>query len=310
MVAGGRDARPRTVLSISRGGKIVASVVLAGGAAGVGLCCVPPRPPVEPTPPVVIVDAAPEAGVDAAPDAEPVGDCRYREPRAGRAPRRQGRIVGGQAAEEGAWPYAVSLNAGSSHYCGGTVLPGGEWVLTAAHCMVQPGDIARVGNVDRRLAERVAVVESRIHADYDANTFAWDIAVVRLEHAVGAEPVRLAQEVLPPTGGDDAIAIGWGRLSEGGQLTNRLQEVAVPLVPLTACPYAGLSATQLCADTGGRGSCQGDSGGALLQLQPEGYVQVGVVSFGRGCARPDSPGVYTRVAHPEMSAWVRACARG
>ncbi len=276
----------------------------------------PPAPPVGPEPPppapTVVVDASPpDSGGDGATDGAepgPVERCVYRAPRAARsALRRQGRIVGGRPADEGEWPFAVSLNAGLSHYCGGSVLPGGEWVLTAAHCQPRVGDIARVGSVDRRDADRIRVVESRIHAGYDGDTFEWDVAVARLERAADVPPVRLASEALPPP--SPAIAIGWGRLSEGGSLTNRLQEVNVPTVALSDCPYASIDERQVCADTGGRGSCQGDSGGALLQLQPEGHVQIGIVSFGRGCARPDSPGVYTNVAHPEVQAWIRACAR-
>ena len=97
---------------------------------------------------------------------------------------------------------------------------------------------------------------------------------------------------------------GWGTLVEGGSTSKVLRAVRVQTMTVQECkkPYPWVSEKQLCAGIyrrGGKDSCQGDSGGPLWWTDEEtkkAYL-VGVVSNGRGCARPEFPGVYTRVSH-------------
>ena len=57
-----------------------------------------------------------------------------------------------------------------------------------------------------------------------------------------------------------------------------------------------ISSSMICAGDPGKDSCQGDSGGPLSVLGlDDRYSQIGVVSFGHGCADPSHPGVYARV---------------
>ena len=59
--------------------------------------------------------------------------------------------------------------------------------------------------------------------------------------------------------------------------------------------------SEMCAETLGGDSCQGDSGGPLFGTLADGRrVQVGIVSYGLGCAVPEFPGVYGEVNNPSI----------
>ncbi|GBP14593.1 Trypsin-1 [Eumeta japonica] len=99
-----------------------------------------------------------------------------------------------------------------------------------------------------------------------------------------------------------AVVTGWGLTQEGGQTSDTLQEVYVPVLSNEDCnrEYSGrITDNMLCAGVpeGGRDACQGDSRGPLHVFDNETsvYQEIGVVSWGYGCGRPRLPGVYARV---------------
>jgi secreted trypsin-like serine protease len=302
--------KPPPVLTLSRGGKVVASVSLA---ALVGMCCTQlpgptePEPPISPEPvPTVVVDAGREEGTTVAPcDFVPAAE------RGGKPPTRIVQGVPAPSTGERAFPFAVALaDPLKRQYCGGSVYRD-RWVLTAAHCRVEAGDYALVGDTYLGKARAVRVVEALFHPRYDDSTNDYDFSILRLESSAGVESVSLASGRLS----NDATAVGWGRTTEGGQSTSHLLQVDVPLWDDRQCAlrYPYLTSRMLCA--GGRGtgdSCQGDSGGPLVvwnaMALPPRWEQIGVTSFGRGCDREGWPGVYAYL--PAVAQQVDNCTVG
>jgi len=211
---------------------------------------------------------------------------------------RKPRIVGGQPAALGAYPWVCSLQTSSGwHYCGGSLIAA-DVVLTAAHCQVSVLDTAVCGRTDLTMRTGVerAIVDVRNHADWHYVASGSDVALLRLESSADIDPIALG-EAAPGA----AQALGWGATAEGAATVKLLRAGDVTL---TSCAAYGadIDRTMICASAPGVDSCQGDSGGPLTQ----GGALIGLTSWGAGCARPDLPGVYTSVS--AVREWIEVCA--
>jgi secreted trypsin-like serine protease len=193
-----------------------------------------------------------------------------------------------------------------------------RWVLTAAHCQVEPGDVVIVGRHDLTSSDGVEIVVDLVvdHAEFNHSTQDNDVALLHLAVAATTVPVlELGGSDLAIPGAPVTV-VGWGALLQGGATSETLHQVEVEVVDQVECleSYAGLTPNMICAGTpgGGRDSCQGDSGGPLVvETLVEGNPKpwhVGIVSFGIGCALPNFPGVYTRTSR--YHDWIETCAVG
>jgi len=268
--------------------------------------------PGDPTPSPVYVQPAIAVEPDETPTAQPT-----------RVPR-QLLIVGGEDAAVGELPWQVLVLPGP-YMCGGSLITA-EWVVTAAHCVVDDFDNpmppsaiqVRAGEYNRSqndgTEQQRGVSTVIVHPSYNSPPNDNDIALLRL-----ASPVTFGPSVAPiplvsspehdplVVPGVMSLVSGWGATSEGGSTATILQKVRVPIVSNATCNAAyggGITASMLCAGfaEGGKDSCQGDSGGPLVVPEGNGWRLAGVVSFGTGCARPNLYGVYARVS--SFTSWI------
>jgi secreted trypsin-like serine protease len=233
------------------------------------------------------------------------------------APRPDPRIIGGEPADFGEYPFMVALlfepTAGTDfqkQYCGGSLIAS-RWVLTAAHCadfLESPEEVAVAiarTDLDSTQGVRIAVRSIHVHPDWDPSIISPDVALLELARPVnGVTPIQLTSigQDSFEAAGTLLTVIGWGNTSATGQASfpDELREVVVPVVDDTTCDevYHGFVTvdTQLCAGEKGLDSCGGDSGGPLFATTSGGTeIQVGIVSYGIGCAKNRFPGVYTEV---------------
>lgn len=228
----------------------------------------------------------------------------------------EGRIVGGRVARIEEFPWQLSLRVLVSHVCGAAILSATR-ALTAAHCFrenIHLNAYSVLAGSSTRIPERGAVIRRIgrfiVHPHYVPNINTNDIAVLWLAAPLpGGNPairtIQIPVQGTSPPYNTLAFISGYGRVREGGEMSPVLLYTRKPIITNQQCNAIlgreRISPDMFCAGFPGGGfdACQGDSGGPLIAA---GRL-TGVVSWGNGCARPNSPGVYARVSH--FTRWIQ-----
>ncbi|XP_039881481.1 hepatocyte growth factor [Simochromis diagramma] len=226
------------------------------------------------------------------------------------------RIVGGSpmSISEGSW--MVSIQKGSMHWCGGSLIRD-EWVLTDRECFsscvpnlseyrvwLGVSDI-REGAPDWSKRQEVSIAHVICGPEGSS------LALLRLSKpALPADNVHTIQ--LPVAGcsipeGTICKMYGWGE-TKGTGYEDMLKAVELPIVRNNRCRemHRGnlhITTNKICA--GGKrneGVCERDYGGPLVCQ--DGYIRVivGVSVHGRGCARANQPSIFINV--PFYTQWI------
>jgi len=246
--------------------------------------------------------------------------------------KRKTKIVGGKQTEVNEYPWQVGIvNKGqTSVFCGASLISD-RWILSAAHCfhdessatiqvLLGEHDYSSVAESDMLKRNIEKIVD---HPNYDKQTSNYDFSLMKLAEPIDFSSYPHIRPICLPENDDSdysnfvSTVTGWGTTSLGGSTSSKLLEVDVNVLSNSECqnnyayPSSWITDQMLCAivEGGGKDACQGDSGGPLVSagagngvVAGQNYEQIGVVSWGSGCAGADSPGVYSRVT--EQLGWI------
>jgi secreted trypsin-like serine protease len=208
-------------------------------------------------------------------------------------------IVGGIETPAYSRPYQVALLMNGRQGCGGTLLSR-DWVLTAAHCLDRASTnslTVKIGahSMSQNDGQVLRVSQIINHEQWrGANGIrsGYDIALLKLASPADAKytPAKLptAEIERQYAGVGSSVTVsGWGLTSNRGRPSDRLREVALPVISNSSCSsqlnYSIPSSVICGGGQGGRSACNGDSGGPYAVKVGNDFYSIGTVSWGIGC---------------------------
>ncbi|KAL4219556.1 peptidase S1 [Mactra antiquata] len=222
-------------------------------------------------------------------------------------------------AQKGAWPWMAELvDVNGVLTCGGSLIDS-QWILTAAHCIV---DTAKVILKILKHGDQQGIVSFDktnenyiIHEKYNINKeekFAYDIALIKLPYEVKISrsllPVCLPDENYEIKAGVFGVVTGWGRTHSQGNAREHLKQMQMKIQTCENDEHFN-NEIMFCAGSEVEDKrvdvCQGDSGGPFvirIKNDETRFFQTGIVSHGNGCKKEH--GVYTKLS-PSLVTWIR-----
>lgn len=228
------------------------------------------------------------------------------------------RIVGGQPAVPGSWPWHAALHKhGTGHACGGALITD-RHVITAAHCVWthQPGqqyikvhlgghyrDVRQNNEIWEEVEEICAHSSFKYHRK---SSLRGDIAILKLKNKINftsvVHPVCLPVSYEELGDGSHLYVTGWGHTGRVGKSeAAELKQTLTKSMSTEACrDHSGRNVppTILCGGHDYGSSCDGDSGGPVVHRSNGTWKLHGIVVGGpQECGEEDEPLYFAKVSH-------------
>ncbi|KXJ70414.1 hypothetical protein RP20_CCG023738 [Aedes albopictus] len=163
------------------------------------------------------------------------------------------RIAGGNAAEEGDWPWHGALFFGKDYKCGCSLIS--EWfVLTAGHCLFNPDtgyrfDIKRLRvvlglldlNQHQSHTREFQVKEINVYPKFTTESHKHDLALLLLNEAVEfsekIRPIKIIDSkptFIEKVAGNYGTVVGWG-FTEEAKVSNQLRTAQMLIARYADC---------------------------------------------------------------------------